>query len=532
MELTALVLIPPVCVLSIALLSHNVLYALLGGIISACLLSAQGYMYNALMLMGDRLLSESSLTHLWRQDGNYDHAYTFGFLICLGIIIELMQTSGGLDAYATIIQKRIRSKRQAETLPLIAAPLFFLDDYLNNLVGGSVVRPLFDTFGIARAKLAYILNALSSSQCLLIPASSWLALILMQLQTSGVSYDAASQPTIIADPYTVYLNTIPYILYPILSIVSAWFIVRSGLSYGPMRNAEENATLSSNSMQHTAAIPYGSAVQNFIIPLASFLIGIPIALLYLSNWHPCTGSITWCAALQNTDALFAALWWASSIACIISSILLLWQRTVSPKGLMEIYAAGFSFMKGSLLLLLFAWTLSSLLKYDIPTGAYLAHHVVAHAPQMLIPLICFLTGTLITASIGSSWGMIGIMIPLCIPLITAVSTTGILPAGIAAFPLLFPTLGAILSGAAAGPHFSPITDAAIISSTTARVSPIEHIRTMLPYSIPPFIAASLGFVAFPLVPASLSSCIVIVAASIILMCLLHYSASYLWTSQQ
>ncbi len=522
MELSAIVLIPPICVLLIALLSHNVVYALLGGIVSACLISAHGNLYAATILMAERFLAESSLSHLWHQDGTYDHAYTFGFLLCLGIIIELMRQSGGLQAYAAIIQKKITQRRQAELLPLFVSPLFFLDDYLNNLVGGSVVKPLFDAFGIARVKLAYILNAISSSQCLLIPASSWLALILMQLQTSGITYDQGLQPTILADPYTVYLLTIPALLYPILSILSAWYIISCNISYGPMRTAEHtnNKPLTPSAAQEQHK-PSGSAWYNFIIPLGSFLVGIPAMLLYLSNWHPCWGTVTWCAALQNSDALFAALWWSSCIAAIIGSILFVSQKGCSLPSLARIYTTGFTSMQGSFLLLLCAWTLSSLLKHDIPTGAYLAQHVVAHAPQTLIPFICFITGTLITALIGSSWGMISIMIPLCIPLVTAASSTGMLPAGITAFPLLIPTLGAILSGAAAGPHFSPITDAAIISSATAQVTPIAHIRTIAPYSVPPFIAAAIGFIIMPLLPASTTSCILVLVAALFCMILLH-----------
>lgn len=522
MELSWIVLLPPLFVLIVALTTHNVLAALFAGLVTACLLIAHGDPYTAAITLEHRLLEESSLTDLWYQTGNYNHAYTFGFLIALGIIIELMTRSGGLAAYAQLIQTRVKTKRQAETLPLVIAPFLFLDDYLNNLVGGSVVRPLFDQFGIARAKLAYLLNALSSSQCLLIPASSWLAFILMQLQTAGVSCNASQNPLILADPSQMYIQGLWYLLYPILSIASAWFIVRSGLSYGPMRQAEQATpkqtilTASPKASSTAAAI----SINSFLIPLASFLIGIPCMMLYLNGWHPLLGGTTWCSALQNTGALFPALWWASFASCAISTIYFSLRGNFSRHQLAAAYYDGFCFMRGSLILLLFAWTLSSFLKHDIPTGAYLAHNVVAHAPFVIIPLICFLTSTLITASIGSSWGMIGIMIPLAIPLITTLSNT-LVPAAPDALPLLLPTLGAILSGAAAGPHFSPITDAAIISSTTAGISPMEHIRTLMPYSISPFIAASMGFLLSALIPGTTANCALTIAGCILLMVVLH-----------
>jgi tetracycline resistance efflux pump len=516
MELTWLVLLPPAVVIGFALLTHNVIWALLSGVITAALLTCRGNLGCSIQLFYKKFGEETSLFDLWYHTGSYDHAYTLGFLVALGIIIELITHAGGLEAYGKLIRTWIRTKKQAETVPLVLAPFFFLDDYLNNLVGGAIVRPLFDQFHLARAKLAYILNGLSSSQCLIIPASSWLALIVMQLQAAGVG--CTPRALITADPYTLYLYTIPYIFYPILSIISTWIVVQGKFSYGPMAREESYAA---NHTEQSILRTTHHSLSSFFVPLGSFLLGIPAMLLILNGWHPWQFNITFCGAISNTDLLFAALWWASLSSLLISSVFLYIRGILSPRRLLELYKLGAGTMKNSLLLLTLAWMFASFLKYEVPTGAYLAQHVLRHAPQSIIPALCFLTATLITAIAGSSWGMIGIMIPLVLPLVTSLSqTSGALSPEL--IPLLLPVLGAVLSGAAAGPHISPITDAAIISSATAHITPLHHIRTALPYYLPPLISALFGFIVTPFfAPLSPVGLVGILMGLIALTALLH-----------
>lgn len=522
-----IVTLPPILVLVLAIATHNVLYSLLGGIVVACFIATLGNPLNALSLMAQRLFAESSLPDILAQNGSYDHAYTFGFLVCLGIIIEYMTHSGGIAAYAARVRHYIHTKRQAETVPLILAPFFFLDDYLNNLVGGSIVRPLFDRFGAARAKLAYLLNAVSSSQCLLVPASSWLAFIVMQLEAAGISCKMGQNPLIGADPYIVYLHTLPYILYPILSIASAWMIVRWGLSYGPMYK-EEIAPLEASPVpahdENTS-----ESLSAFLVPLGSFLIGIPAAIVMRAGWSPFSGELGVCTALQRIDLLLEALWWAGLASWIISSLFFLITRKFSLSTVGKLSWEGFLSMKNSLLLLLFAWTFSTLLKDYLQTGAYLAQLLIAGAPLVIIPVASFITATLITASVGSSWGMIGIMLPLAIPLIAHFGSHAF-PVAPALLPLLLPTIGAILSGAAAGPHISPITDAAIISSASAHIQPVRHIRSMSVYSLPALLCSTLGFLLFALAPASGLVIALIVGGMLVMTGGLHIIFNKYWRS--
>lgn len=492
-SLTWIVTLPAIAVVCIALVSHNVIRALLGGIITAALVVHGSNLWQAGKLIVHQLLIASNLDHIILDgSSSLDHAHTIGFLICLGILIECITHTGGIIAYARYMKTLIWSKKAAEMTPLIASPLFFLDDYLNNLVGGAVVRPLFMQWRLAGAKLAYILNAVSSSQCLLIPASSWVVVILGQLESAGISTHIGA--LVHAEAFTVYSHVIPLMLYPIVSIVSAWFIVSCSISYGPMAHEEAHAIHATKHEEVKNQENSTASLRSFIVPLGSFLCALPLVMLYCAGWHPWQASITFCQALGNTDQLLFALWRASLISVIVSGLFFFFVERLPARTLLTIAREGALSMKNSIVLLILAWTFSALLKDFVHTGAYCAHLLVTYTPLAAIPLATFITATLITALIGSSWGMMSILIPLMLPIIaTLYNTQGIFDPAL--MPLLLPTLGAIFSGAAAGPHISPITDAAIISSTTGGINPLLHIRTMVPYALPGIVSSCIGFYA-------------------------------------
>lgn len=84
----------------------------------------------------------------------------------------------------------------------------FVDDYFNCLTVGSVMRPVTDRYKVSRAKLAYIIDATAAPVCIIAPISSWAAAV-----NSYVPKDAG------ITGFQLFLRTIPYNLYAILTIV-------------------------------------------------------------------------------------------------------------------------------------------------------------------------------------------------------------------------------------------------------------------------------------------------------------------------
>jgi len=531
-----IVTLPAILVLTIAIITHRVLISLVSGIVLACAIITNFNIGDTLSLTFSSILKETQIINLISGSGTYDHLYTFGFLTTLGIIIQLMAHTGGIHAYTHMLARFITHRRTAETTSLLISSSFFLDDYLSNLTTGSIMRSLTDKFKIPRAKLAFLLDSMGAPLCLLIPLSSWMAFILVQLQESGISNNLHESPVILADPFTLYISCIPYQLYTLLIVVSAWLIVRKQLSFGSMRQFEQIAHHTGNlfggkesvgrvATQETKTFVHGqTSLANFIIPIGSFLIGIPLFALYYAHWHPLQGTIHWYQAIQNSEVILRSLWSASFTSFIITTIFLFIRKSLTISALIKIIHAGALLMLNSLIVLTLAWALSNLLKNDLQTGSYLAQLVIQAVCPAILPITFFATALFATAATGSSWGTISVLLPIGLPMLASLAqqtmhTAIITPAQI---PLLLPVLGAIFCGALAGSQISPISDSTVISAASAGCHHLDHVRTQLFYGLPAIIASCIGFILFAFLSTSTLSltCIIALCCIITIMIIL------------
>lgn len=525
-----IVLLPPIVVLALALTTKNVIVSLLSGIFAACLIATNCHGGDTLTLMFKQLYIQTHIPNLILQTGDYGHLYTCGFLVVLGILIQLMTHSGGMRAYTTAISKIVYKPRSAQLISLSISSTFFLDDYFNTYTTGAIMRPLFDKFSIPRAKLAFLLNSMSGPLCLLIPASSWVAFILGQFASNGLSTNTQGNPLILADPFSVYLQMIPYLFYPALIIFSAWLIVYRPISYGAMRRFETIAAETGNlfggktplhqqepETQNLAT--HKGSLSLFFIPLGTFLVGVPLTALYAVGWNPFGGEVHWYQAFQSDTVINIALFHASMLALIAMLVYLIAKRIFPARLYGKIFLSGIKLVQSSLVLLLLTWTFSEVLRSNLQTGNYVATLVMSYVPLFIIPCALFVVSTLVSAATGSSWGTVSIMLPICIP--TLALLTGHTPALIPEISLLFPSIGAILSGIVAGSHISPISDATIVASNSVQCYHIDHVQTQAAYSLPAIIASGLGFLVLPMVSTSyLNSFLILIAIGLLTALLL------------
>lgn len=484
-----IVVLPPLLVLGCAAATRNVIVSLILGALSAALIATDFSVANTITK------TLSTLAHVTI---DLDNLYLFGFLILLGAIIEMMTHAGGITAYTQALSRYIKSKKTTETTSLLLSNIFFLDDYLNGLTVGSIMRPLTDKMNIPRVKLAFLVNAMSAPLCLLIPATTWVAIVLGQLQLAGVSDNPADNPIINADPVATYLNTIPFIFYSILIVFSAWFIVRRRIAFGTMKKHESIAEKTGNlfggqeplSKRDSNNLRQGS-ISGFFIPIGTFIISMLFFLFYSGDAALLGGDNSLIIALKNADS-FWALFCASALTFTLSATLFVAKKELSLRDLAINCWHGFELMQKSLIVLILAYTFSAILIHDLHTGAYLAHLISGTLPLFALPVVVFLVSTLISASIGSSWGTILVMLPLTIRMLAALADgTGLLL--IADIPNFYPTLGGLLAGSVAGAHFSPITDATIMASTSAGCYHMDHVQTQISYSLPALVGSSLAF---------------------------------------
>lgn len=462
-------IIPPILVIIMSLVTKNVRWSLVTGIIAAAALVAHGNPLGTLQLCVHKIIKEAL---------NTDHLALFGFLILLGTLVELMNHTGGIHAYTNLLKPHLRSKKAVETTSLLLSFGFFIDDYLNNLTTGNVMRPLTDHFKIPRAKLAFLIDSLSAPLCVIIPASSWVAMILGLFQAAHIQ-----------DPFNLYLIIIPSLFYPIFLLISAFFIVQTRISFGAMHQYEVTAETTGNlfggntplTQSAEPLITKKNSLADFIIPLGSFLLTMFIMILYLGGSNLLGGSHDFMTALHHTNP-FLSLFYASIVSLCISIPFFIIQEKVAPTKIAPLFYTGFMLMKNSLIVLLLAWTFGSLLNNELALGTLMGGLLSQSIATFAMPVLFFILALFISATTGSAWGTMTIMMPLVIPLVSAES----------AF-FLTQSLGAIIAGAIAGGHMSPITDSMVLASASAGCYHMDHVQTQMNYALPVVFGTIIAF---------------------------------------
>jgi Na+/H+ antiporter NhaC len=97
-------------------------------------------------------------------------------------------------------------------------------------------------------------------------------------------------------------------------------------------------------------------------------------------------------------------------------------------------------------------------------------------------MVIFILAALISFATGSSWGTMGILMPLVVPLVWNTGLANHLPMT-EIHSLIFGSVSSVLAGSVWGDHCSPISDTTILSSSASHCNHIEHVRTQLPYAL-------------------------------------------------
>jgi Na+/H+ antiporter NhaC len=212
-------LLPPIIAIVLALITKEVYSSLFIGILAGGLLYANFSPAGTIVAVTEVLTEK--ISDPW-------NAGILIFLVMLGIMVSLMNKAGGSAAYGRWAAQRISSKKGALFSTFGLGVLIFVDDYFNCLTVGSVMVPVTDKHKISRAKLSYIIDATAAPICIIAPISSWAAAV-------------SSSVTDEIDGFSVFLQSIPYNLYALLTIAMIIMITAMGLDYGPMKRYERLA---------------------------------------------------------------------------------------------------------------------------------------------------------------------------------------------------------------------------------------------------------------------------------------------------
>ena len=456
-------ILPPIITIVLALATKEVYMSLLIGIFSGALLYTNFNVIEAVMTMFDVLADKVG--------GNVN---ILVFLVILGIIVAAITRSGATRAYGEWAAANIKGRRSAMLLTAVLGIVIFIDDYFNCLTVGTVMRPITDKFKISRAKLAYIIDATAAPICILAPVSSWAAAV-------GSSLPENSE----IDGFSLFLQTIPFNLYALLTMVFMVFIIASQRDVFSMaayvKKNQEHFIVPKEYRDSEEEAPLGNGkIIDLILPLRVLIAACVYGMLY-------TGGInegkTIADAFADCDSS-KGLVFGSFTAFVFTALLYLPRRVISFKSFCETFVQGFKAMTPANLILCFAWTLSGICsdKY-LNLGGYVGMLVSANTDVvMFLPVIFFVVAIILAFATGTSWGTFGILIPI------AVAVIGPNDANMLAI-----TVAAILSGAVGGDHASPISDTTILASAGAQCSHLDHVSTQIPYVL---IVASASFVGY------------------------------------
>ena len=421
----------------------------------------------------------------------------YNYYALLTIVMSLFLIFTGTD-YCSMKQHEDNARAGAQFSTLLLGVMIFVDDYFNCLTVGSVMRPVTDRQKVSRAKLAYLIDSTAAPICIIAPVSSWAAAV-----TSSVPAGSG------INGFTMFLRTIPYNYYAVMTVVMSLFLIFTGAEFGPMKLNEDNAK--NGDLFTTADRPYGDDVDDgndtnghvidLIAPVLVLIAACIFGMVYTGGFFEGVDFIT---AFSDCNAS-AGLVLGSSIALMFTFVFYRVRSVMTFQDFAACIPEGFKAMVSPMLILSLAWTLSGM------TGLLGAKYYVANllgssaaALQYLLPFIIFLVAVFLAFATGTSWGTFSILIPIVCQ----------------AFPdgeMLVVSIAACLSGAVCGDHCSPISDTTIMASAGAHCSHVNHVSTQLPYAITAAACSAVCYIITGLAQAVLGSRASLVTSLVLLV---------------
>ena len=458
-------LVPSFVAIILALITKEVYSSLFIGITVGAVLAANGSFTGTL----DNIFTNGIVASV-------SDSYNVGilvFLIMLGSIVALMNKAGGSAAFGRWAETHIKTRRGAQLATILLGVLIFIDDYFNCLTVGSVMRPVTDRHKISRAKLAYLIDATAAPVCIIAPISSWAAAV------SGFVSDGSG--------LSLFIRTIPYNFYALLTIAMMLTLTIKNVDFGPMMKYEKNAKAgdifsgANPYANQTDEVPEGKGtVLDLVLPILVLVTCCVIGMIYTGGFFDGANFIE---AFSNSDAS-VGLMLGSAFGLLFAIIYYVARKSFSFRDAMGCVPEGFKAMVPAIMILVFAWSLKNMTSY-LGASTYVAGVIESSAKglQMFLPAVIFLIACVLSFATGTSWGTFGILIPIVLEAFPWSEGN----------PISIVCVAACMAGAVCGDHCSPISDTTIMSSAGAQCEHVNHVSTQLPYALTCALVSAVGY---------------------------------------
>ena len=457
-------LVPPVVAILLAFITKEVYISLFCGVLLGALFTAGFQPWGTFETLFTTMTGSMNLNIII-------------FDALLGMIIVLMSQSGGSAAYGNWASQKIKSKRTSLFATMGLGMLIFVDDYFNCLTVGSVMRPVTDKYRVSRAKLAYIIDATAAPVCIIAPISSWAAAV-----NSYVPEDSS------LTGFQLFLRTIPYNLYALLTILMVFLVIAWKFDFGLMKKHEQNAEkgdlftsgreeFETMEASEEKVNPNGK-VMDLVLPIAVLIVSAVFGMIYTGFLGGASGVVD---AFANCDAEMSLIF-ATMVTVIFMAILYLPRRVISFHRFMEALAEGAKLMMPAILILTFAWTLKGM-GDNLGIAEFVRGAVGGNmTASIVIPAIMFGIALFLGFSTGTSWGTFSILVPIVVSMYAGQDDE-----------MMIIAVSAVLAGAVCGDHISPISDTTIMSSAGAQSNHINHVQTQMQYAMIVAVICVIGY---------------------------------------
>lgn len=458
-------IIPPILAITLALITKEVISALLVGILS-------GTVIYAFQIGGNPIVQSLDAT-FYLVFGRMDVTVLIN-LALLGCLITVVTKAGGQKAFGEWLGKKIKSRNAAMVTTSALGVGIFFNDFFSVFTIGAVMKPLTDKYKISRAKLAYILDATAGPVCILVPMGTWLAAVVGCIPENGYYVNELA----------AFVSTIPFDLYAILAIILVFIFCIPHFDFGPMREVElkvqEGYRDAVDDNIDTDEVSDKGTVMDMLIPIGCLIAFSFLFMLETGGfWGEHPGFLDAMAHTSSVGSLIRGAF----CSLIVAFFLYVPRKILSFQEFFECMTEGAKSMTATYIILILAWAMGGVCRELLMTGAYISHVIEAgNVSMQVLPAVVFLVGAVLSFATGTSWGCFAILIPIVF-LIFEPSNPEMLPLA----------LGATLSGSIFGDHCSPISDTTIVASASAGCNHIEHVSTQLPYAL---VAAGVSTVGF------------------------------------
>lgn len=475
-------IIPPLIAIGLALALRQVIISLLLGIFIGAVIV---YDYNPLIGL-IRLID----TYIINAVDDRSHIQIIVFTFLFGGVIGIISKGGGTRGIANLLTKFARTRRSGMISTWLSGLIIFFDDYSNSLIVGNLMRPITDRLKISREKLAFIVDATAAPVASIFLISSWIGFEI------GLIQDGLNSIGSTENAYDVFIQTIPYRFYPIAMLIFVFLIAYMRRDFGEMYRAEKRTVEENKVIRDGASVSddfydtenvFGKEEKakwyNGLVPLLILIFGTIAVLLYTGIQSLDEQGITdyGLREIIGSADSYVALLWSSFISCFVAGIMILFQKIMNLKEVIDAWFNGVRSMLLAIIILVLAWSIGAITQ-DVKTADYIVSMITDAISPRYLPVIIFITCALISFATGTSFGTMAIMMPIVIPLSDAV-TSMYNYSSADQILILHGVISSVLAGSVFGDHCSPISDTTILSSMASRCDLMDHVRTQLPYAI-------------------------------------------------